>query len=220
MGEAQYLVRCGLRLRAGQSARGDAGGSRQLHGVDLVERLRERLRSTRARDLPPHTYKRAAVLVPIFEAQGSAHLLLTKRTDKVEHHKGQISFPGGGEEPGDTDLLDTALRETYEEIGLAPSAVEIWGRLDETETVVSGFAITPFVGRIPPPEGLRPNPNEIDQIIIVPLAVFLDPAQRRVERVVRDGQEWELIFFDYPPHVIWGATARIIASMVRVLGDS
>jgi len=159
------------------------------------------------------------VLVPIFEATGSAYLLLTKRTDKVQHHKGQISFPGGGEEPGDRDLLDTALRETYEEIGLDPSAVEVWGRLDETETVVSGFAITPYVGRIPPPDSLRPNPNEIDQIITVPLEVFLNPAQRRVERVVREGQEWEIIFFDYPPHVIWGATARIISSMIRVLAD-
>ncbi len=181
--------------------------------------LRERLRSASARDLAPHSHKRAAVLVPIFEATDSAYLLLTKRTDKVEHHKGQISFPGGGEEPGDRDLLDTALRETYEEIGLDPSAVEVWGRLDETETVVSGFAITPYVGRIPPPDGLRPNPNEIDQIITVPLEVFLNPAQRRVERVVREGQEWELIFFDYPPHVIWGATARIISSMIRVLAD-
>jgi 8-oxo-dGTP pyrophosphatase MutT (NUDIX family) len=190
---------------------------RQLDGVDLLATLRERLRSTQARDLPPNRYKRAAVLVPIFEADGSPHLLLTRRTDKVEHHKGQISFPGGGEEPGDADLLDTALRETYEEIGLEPSAVEIWGRLDETETVVSGFAITPYVGRIPPPDGLRPNPNEIAEIITVPLAIFLDPARRRIERVVRDGQEWELIFFEYPPHVIWGATARIISSMVRVL---
>lgn len=187
------------------------------HGMDLVRRLRERLGSTPARDLPPHSYKRAAVLVPIFETHGSAHLLLTKRTDKVEHHKGQISFPGGGEEPGDTSLLDTALRETYEEIGLEPSSVEIWGRLDETETVVSGFAITPFVGKIPPPDDLRPNPNEIDQVIVVPLSLFLNPAQRRVERVVREGQEWEMIFFDYPPHVIWGATARIITSMLRVL---
>ena len=159
---------------------------------------------------------RAAVLIPIYDVDETLHIILQVRTELVEHHKGQISFPGGGEEPGDRDLLDTALRETYEEIGLDPSAVEVWGRLDETETVVSGFAITPYVGKIPPPDGLRPNPNEIDQIITVPLAVFLNPAQRRVERVVREGQEWEIIFFDYPPHVIWGATARIISSMIRV----
>jgi 8-oxo-dGTP pyrophosphatase MutT (NUDIX family) len=161
------------------------------------------------------------VLVPLFEADGAPHLLLTKRTDAVEHHKGQISFPGGGEEPGDADLLATALRESYEELGLPPHSVEVWGRLDEVETVVSGFAITPFVGRIPRPVGLRPNPNEIDEIVTVPLATFLDPANLRIERVVRDGWSGELLFYDCGPHVVWGATARIIHSMMQLLaGES
>ncbi len=196
---------------------------RQDYGVDRprgpnpLSLLRESLRSARARDLPPHQYRRAAILVPIFERSGIPYLLLTKRTETVEHHKGQISFPGGGEEPGDTDLLATALREAHEELGLPPTSVEVWGRLDETETVVSGFAITPFVGFIPPPTGLRPNPNEIDEIVTVPLEVFLDPANVRIERLVRDGREVELLFYDYSPHVIWGVTARIISGMVRLL---
>jgi 8-oxo-dGTP pyrophosphatase MutT (NUDIX family) len=155
--------------------------------------------------------------VPIFVSSGAPHLLLTKRTEAVEHHKGQISFPGGGEEPGDADLLATALREAHEEIGLSPSSVEVWGRLDEVETVVSGFAITPFVGFIPPPAGLRPNPNEIEEIVAVPLATFLNPANLRVERVVRDGWSGELLFYDCAPHVVWGATARIIYSMAQLL---
>ncbi|MBI3998929.1 MAG: CoA pyrophosphatase [Armatimonadetes bacterium] len=187
--------------------------------MDLLATLRDRLRTARPRDLAPHQSKRAAVLVPVFDSGGVPYLLLTKRTETVEHHKGQISFPGGGEEPGDRDLLDTALRETYEEIGLPPEVVEVWGRLDETETVVSGFAITPYVGFIPPPARLRPNPNEIQEIVSVPLEVFLNPANLRVERVAPDGREMELLFYDYPPHVIWGATARIIKSMVRLLAD-
>jgi 8-oxo-dGTP pyrophosphatase MutT (NUDIX family) len=192
-----------------------------MHRVDLLLALRERLRTTPPRDLPPHPHRRAAVLVPLFEADGAPHLLLTKRTDAVEHHKGQISFPGGGEEPGDADLLATALRESYEELGLPPHSVEVWGRLDEVETVVSGFAITPFVGRIPRPVGLRPNPNEIDEIVTVPLATFLDPANLRIERVVRDGWSGELLFYDCGPHVVWGATARIIHSMMELLaGES
>jgi 8-oxo-dGTP pyrophosphatase MutT (NUDIX family) len=188
-----------------------------MHRVDLLLALRERLRTTPPRDLPPHPHRRAAVLVPLFEADGAPHLLLTKRTETVEHHKGQISFPGGGEEPGDADLLATALRESYEELGLPPHSVEVWGRLDEVETVVSGFAITPFVGRIPRPVGLRPNPNEIDEIVTVPLATFLDPANLRTEQVVREGQRRELLFYTCGSHVVWGATARIIYGMIQML---
>lgn len=190
----------------------------KLDPVDVLPFLRERLKRTAPRDLPPHQHRRAAVLVPVFEAHGMPYLLLTKRTEAVEHHKGQISFPGGGEEPGDRDLLATALREAYEELGLSPASVEVWGRLDEIETVVSGFAITPFVGVIPSPVDLRPNPNEIEEIVTVPLATFRDPANLRVERVTRGGQSWELLHYDCGTHVVWGATARIIHDLVSLLG--
>ncbi|MDR7485577.1 MAG: CoA pyrophosphatase [Armatimonadota bacterium] len=186
---------------------------------DLLQSLKSRLAATRARDLPPHQHRRAAVLVPVLAPDGVPHLLFTRRTETVEHHKGQISFPGGGEEPGDGSLLDTALRETYEELGIPPSAVEVWGRLDEAEAVVSGFAITPYVGRIPWPIDLRPNPNEIAEVVTVPLAVFLDPANLRTEEVERDGRRRPLLFYDYPPHVIWGVTARIVRSLTELLAS-
>jgi 8-oxo-dGTP pyrophosphatase MutT (NUDIX family) len=182
-----------------------------------LEPLKARVKAAQARDLAPHRYRRAAVLVPLFDAAGAPHLLLTKRTDTVEHHKGQIAFPGGGEEPGDTDLRATALRETYEEIGLPPEAVDVWGRLDEVETVVSGFAVTPFVGGIPGLDGLRPNPNEIAEIITVPLHLFERVAALRIERVIRNGRPHEVLSYDCPPHVVWGVTARIIHSLVDVL---
>ncbi len=194
------------------------GSGGQEHRVDLLQSLRDRLAAVRARDLPPHPHRRAAVLIPIFvDGDGVPHLLLTKRTETVEHHKGQISFPGGGEEPEDGDLLETALRETYEEIGLPPASVDVWGRLDEAETVVSGFAVTPFVGFIPPPVALRPNPNEIAEIMTVPLAVFLNPANLRTEQVMHNGRPRQLLFYDYPPYVIWGLTAWIIKSLVGLL---
>ncbi|MGH2405502.1 MAG: NUDIX hydrolase [bacterium] len=185
--------------------------------MDLLPALKERLGDAAGRDLPPHPHRRAAVLVPIFVQDGEPHLLLTKRTQAVEHHKGQISFPGGGEEPGDADLLATALRETHEELGLDPETVEVWGRLDELETVVSGFAITPYVGFIRRLGTLRANPNEIDEIVAAPLAMFLDPARMRAEHVVHDGRPRELLYYDCGPHVVWGATARIIHGMVRLL---
>lgn len=185
--------------------------------MDLLDSLRQRLRERPGQDLPPHGHRRAAVLVPVFEAGGVPYLLLTRRTELVEHHKGQISFPGGRAEEDDADLLATALRETQEEIGLPPESVEILGRLNECMTVASGFAITPYVGLIPPPEALLPNPIEIDSLIAVPLAVFLDPTNLRAERVTYEGREREMIFYDYPPHVIWGVTARIIKEMADLL---
>jgi 8-oxo-dGTP pyrophosphatase MutT (NUDIX family) len=185
--------------------------------MSVLEPLKARVAAARPRDLAPHAYRRAAVLVPLFEADGAAHVLLTRRTELVEHHKGQIAFPGGGEEPGDADLRATALRETHEEIGLPPDAVDVWGRLDEVETVVSGFAVTPFVGAIPGVGGLRTNPNEIAEIITVPLELFMRGDALRVERVVRDGRPHDVLFYDCPPHVIWGVTARILRSLIAVL---
>jgi 8-oxo-dGTP pyrophosphatase MutT (NUDIX family) len=155
--------------------------------------------------------------VPVFERDGIVFLLLTKRTDTVEHHKGQISFPGGRQETDDPDLLATALRETQEEIGLDPALVEVLGRLDEIETVVSGFAITPYVGLIPPPGDLNLSPWEIAELVTVPLTVFLDPANLRTETRMRDGRSHEIYYYQYPPHEIWGATARIIRGMVALL---
>lgn len=187
--------------------------------MDVLEVLKAALACYRPRDLPPHRHRRAAVLIPVLAQADGPHLVLTRRTELVEHHKGQIAFPGGRHEEGDADLLATALREAEEEIGLSPEAVELWGRLDEVEAVVSGFAITPFVGRVVGPVELRPNPLETDQVLTVPLSVFLDPSRLRVEQVVRDGRPYEVLFYDYPPHVIWGVTARIIYRLVEMLGQ-
>jgi hypothetical protein len=96
----------------------------------------------------------------------------------------------------------------------------VWGRLDEIETVVSGFAITPYVGLIPPPQDLHLNPAEIAELVTVPLRVFLDPSNLRTEVRQRGGQRHEIYYYAYPPHMIWGATARIIKRLVELLTEA
>jgi 8-oxo-dGTP pyrophosphatase MutT (NUDIX family) len=191
--------------------------SGQQQGMDVLLRLKARLAAHAPRDLPPNPHRRAAVLVPFFVSGGIPCLMLTKRTEDVEHHKGQISFPGGRHEAQDPDLLATAMRETREEIGIPPDAIDVWGRLDEVETVVSGFAITPFVGFLPSPVDAHPNPAEIEAVVAAPFRFFMDPTNLRVERVMRDGREYDLLYYDYAPHVIWGVTARIIEGLVSLL---
>lgn len=153
---------------------------------------------------------RAAVLVPLLLAETGPSLLLTKRSDEVERHKGQISFPGGGVEDGES-LLDAALRETCEEIGVCPRDVDVLGRLDVEEISVSGFAVTPFVGVLPYPNRLRPNPREVRAVLLVPLRVFLDRRNVRAEVWERRGESRVVYFYAAGSEVVWGATARIIA---------
>ncbi len=163
--------------------------------------------------------RRAAVLVPLYEADGEVYLLLTRRTETVEHHKGQISFPGGAAD-AEEDLRQTALREAFEEVGILADSVVILGRLPDVEVIVSGFRVTPFVGVIPHPLLLQPSVDEIEETVAVPLAVFRDPANLRIEVRERDGQQYEVYHYSYGPYDIWGATARIIKQLVDLLGQS
>lgn len=159
----------------------------------------------------------AGVLVPLYVEAGEAYVLLTRRTEHVATHKGQISFPGGAVEPQDRDAMDAALREAYEELGIRPQDVEILGGLDDVTTRVSGFLIRPYVGRIPHPYPLRPTPEEIAEILGIPLRFFLDDRNLRVELVGEGTSRQALQFYDYGPHTVWGATARVIRNLVEIL---
>jgi len=185
-------------------------------GMDLDEHIRQRLAARTRRVLTARGQRRAAVLIPLFHREGEPCLLLTRRTEAVEHHKGQISFPGGAVEAGDPDLLATALRETREEVGIRPEDVVILGTLDDVETAVSGFIITPFVGRIPYPYPFQPNAREIHEILTVPLHFFLDEGNLRTAYRYVEGRAVPLYFYHYQSNVIWGATARIIKAFVEV----
>jgi 8-oxo-dGTP pyrophosphatase MutT (NUDIX family) len=159
--------------------------------------------------------RRAAVLLPLVAASGGAALILTKRTDLVEHHKGQISFPGGALEEGERPL-DAVLRETYEEIGIPPADIIMLGRLDDEVMPVSGFLVTPFVGLVPHPYRLRVNPHEVQAVLQVPLRVLLNPQNVRTEQWEQTGRDAIVYFYTAGDQVIWGFTARIIARFLAV----
>ncbi|MEX1276556.1 MAG: CoA pyrophosphatase, partial [Bacteroidota bacterium] len=174
-----------------------------------IDRITEFLGRHQRKELNNPALKQAAVLILLFPKEGSLHLLLTKRTDHVEHHKGQISFPGGARDDQDADLVATALRETEEEIGLPPGAVQVLGLFDDFETP-SGFAIAPVVGFVPSLPALSPSLHEVAEIIEVPLALFLDKKNERTVRMERKGKTHDVFFYDYNGHEVWGATAAMI----------
>lgn len=187
--------------------------------VDL-ETLRKRIEAALA-DRPRRVVEReglipAAVLLLLVD-RGGPHVLFTKRTEQVAHHKGQISFPGGIVETWDGSRLETALREAREEIGLLPEAVEVIGTLDDTETRATHFVITPFVGLIPRPVRYIPDGKEIERVLEVPLDALLDPANFRVEVSERSDHTQPVYFFDYRGETIWGATARILKQFLDVV---
>jgi 8-oxo-dGTP pyrophosphatase MutT (NUDIX family) len=199
-------------------------GRRQA--VDLAELARHRrLFAEHARKVLAHHRRHiaeesdltcAAVLLPLLYKTGQWHVLFTRRTQDVEHHKGQISFPGGACEPGDENLAATALRETYEEVGVPPHVVEILGALDDFPTITD-FMVTPFVGLLPHPLPYRLNPHEVDAVLEVPLSFFTDPAGLRVEQREHQGRIFDVLFWDYGPHTIWGATARILKGFLDLI---
>ena len=160
----------------------------------------------------PQRLRAASVLVPLVERRDGAAVILTRRTHRLKHHPGQIAFPGGKSEPGDTSALATALREAEEEIGLAPDDVEVLGTLGPHETVTH-FTVTPFVGRVRPAFVARPDRSEVDEVFEVPVAFVLDPSNLQVHRRRWAGGWRSYYVIPYGPHYIWGATARMLKSL-------
>ncbi|AYH45036.1 CoA pyrophosphatase [Azoarcus sp. DN11] len=158
----------------------------------------------------------AAVLVPVVAREQALTVLLTRRTDHLHHHPGQISFPGGGVEATDVSPVMTALRETEEEIGLDPDHVELLGELPEYRTG-TGFRITPVVGLVHPPFDLTLDSFEVAEAFEVPLSHFLDPARHEKHRMEYQGRMREYYAMPYGDYFIWGATAGILVSLYRFL---
>ncbi len=162
--------------------------------------------------------RNAAVLVPVVAHEDGHHLLFTKRADHLGEHPGQMSFPGGGREPGDDDLWQTALREGYEEIGLRPDEPELVGRLDDIRTITN-YAVTPFVVRIPDRE-YDPDEREVAEIAVLPVAGLTDPTNYENER--RDHPHYGDIvihFFHVDGYTVWGATGRILVQLLELTTD-
>jgi 8-oxo-dGTP pyrophosphatase MutT (NUDIX family) len=149
----------------------------------------------------------SAVLIPLFYSQGQYHVLFTKRSEEMNFHKGQVCFPGGTQQASDSSLLQTALREAEEEIGLEAKDVEILGELDDILTFVTSYVISPFVAFISHPYPFKTDAGEIKEIFSVPLSFLMDEAN--FER--GSGA------YKYEGHVIWGATAKILRQFVDLL---
>ena len=163
-------------------------------------------------------FRSAAVLVPLIYDTGGWQLLFTRRTETVQSHKGQVSFPGGGAEPGDLSPEDTALREAYEEIGLASHDVTLFKRLPYMKTI-SNFVITPVLARIPWPYTFLLSQEEVTRVFTIPLAWLAD-GKNWEERPYRrsNGKVENVIFYRlYDGETLWGITARITLDLLAIL---
>lgn len=171
---------------------------------------------TKTPPVPEASLVPAAVLVPIVDRESGLTVLLTQRTAHLRDHAGQVSFPGGRCESRDATPIDTALRESHEEVGIETGQVEVLGTLPDHLTT-TGFRITPVVGIVAPPLNLRLDDFEVDEVFEVPLEFFLDVANYRCETVVVDSQRRSFWAVPWRGYFIWGATASILVSLREVL---
>lgn len=156
----------------------------------------------------------AAVMIILMNRDNEPSIFLTKRTDMVRTHKGQVSLPGGAWEEGDKDLLDTALRETYEETGIKPDDIDVIGEFDEFISI-SDFHVSSFVGSIVYPYEYNINKAEIREYIEVPLSLFYNKEYSRIEYYKYNNENIANYYYDYMNFSIWGLTARILTLFVN-----
>jgi len=169
------------------------------------------------REIPDEPYD-AAVLIPVIEREGEHYLLFTKRADHLGEHPGQMSFPGGGREPEDASIRETALREANEEIALAADEADVIGQLDDIRTITE-YAVTPFVARVPD-RSYVPDEREVAEIAVLPLSGILDPDNYEYER--REHPHYGDIvihYFHVDGYTVWGATGRIVVDLLELTTD-
>lgn len=180
--------------------------------LELPEELRDLI--------PPLPQLRpAAVLVGLVDRGAGSRVILTRRTEGLAHHPGQVAFPGGRRDPGDTDLVATALREASEEIGLHLQHVRPLGYIDPLPTF-TGFMVWPILARVASDHASRPEPGEVAEVFEVPLDFLLDPANRGVHEAALRGRLRRTWRFDYEGRCIWGATAAMLVNLTDRLSRS
>lgn len=184
----------------------------------LLQQVRQRLERREVRELSDEPGTRAAVLVPLYFVDRLPHLLFNLRTQQVEHHKGQIAFPGGVREIEDADLAATALRESEEELGLTSSDVQLLGRLDDFLTVTH-YVVRPFVGRIPYPFDFTPSPEEVEEVFGLSISRLMEPDGYSEQIATFEGHEHLVPYFEVEGHTIWGATGRLLHQFLTEIFD-
>lgn len=178
--------------------------------------IQKKFSQLRRRIIQKDSLTKSAVLIPIVSTPTGLELLFTKRTQHVEHHKGQISFPGGSADESDSSPVETALRESFEEIGIDRSSISIIGMLDDIQTP-TGFIVTPVVGFIEHFPLLHINTDEVAEIISIPLENFFDDSIRHSKIMERNGMKAEVFFYEVWKEPVWGATAFFVKQLVDVL---
>jgi 8-oxo-dGTP pyrophosphatase MutT (NUDIX family) len=186
-------------------------------GINWKQKVKEALASQQRQVITKEGYRPSAVLIPIYENKNEHYIVLTKRTQSVMYHKGQISFPGGAYDKEDGDLADTALREAFEEIGVRADDVEILGNLDDQSTYTSKFIITPFVGAIPYPYKFKVSGREVEELIEAPVSALLDPSAYSPETQDEEGKSYAWGNYCYGKHRITGITARILKQLLDLV---
>jgi 8-oxo-dGTP pyrophosphatase MutT (NUDIX family) len=157
-------------------------------------------------------------MVLLYPKDGEYCVLLNKRSQQVEHHKGEMSFPGGARDPSDQNSLETALRETEEEMGISRSDVTVLGRLDDIATR-SNFGVRVYLGTIPYPYPFNPSPLEVAEVVEIPLSALRDPANRRYETRWMNGETATACSYAHKQHLVFGATAKILQQFLEILED-
>ncbi len=181
------------------------------------EKIEQAVHSYQKKKIDDEDYRPSAVLIPIFCKQGEYHVLFIKRSEMVDFHKGQAAFPGGNREPHDSNLLQTALREAKEEIGLEPRDVEVVGELDDCTTSISAYVISPFVAFIPYPYTFRLDSREVEEIFSVPLSAIINESGFRQDYYPLGDKIGYGYAYEYEGRIVWGATARILKQLVELL---
>ena len=192
--------------------------SREYIAGKLQEAGRSALDSDGYAEIPIHADARlkcAAVLVPLVEIEGEWHLLFTRRTERVESHKGQVSFPGGACDEGESTPEQTALRESHEEIGLSPGDVTILGRLNQMITITS-YRVTPIVGILPWPYAFKVAGIEVARVFTIPL-LWLADRGHYWEFFARDSERSLIAYHPYDGELLWGATARMTVNFLKAI---
>lgn len=185
--------------------------------IDL-DHVRGVMNAYRKHRIPSDGLIPAAVLFPLVHAGESLSVLLLLRSDRVDHHRGEVGFPGGRIDPGDRDPLAAAMREAREEIGLLPDRVRILGELDDYVTV-TGYHISPFLGVLDRIEGLEPRTMETREVFTVPLAFFTTPGNVEAREIEWKGHQRRVYFARYGEKLIWGATLAMIMRFIEVIND-